>query len=299
MNLLYEIWLDAGMRIDCVAAESLHLKKNNWLIVEHDGYLDYGRVINCRGKLPDEVDEESLPVAKHVATYQEQSRAHENYLKNKTVNRDVDALVAKHDLGIKVVMNHITFDRRKIVVKFSSPSRVDFRQLVRDLGTKLKMRVELRQVGVRDVAKMRGGIGTCGRVLCCSSWSHEFQSVNVKMVKEQNVQVVARNINGQCGRIKCCMEFEHVGYKMLASDMPLPGSRAIVKKHGMVQVLDVNLLKKSALVRLKQDGRVVQILREDLESFQNFDGEKKSCDCGTTCSTTESSSSSCGSGACG
>ena len=296
MNLLYEIWLDAGMRIDCVGAESLHLKKNGWVVVEFEGYLDYGRVIRCRGKVPDGVDLDSLPVIQHKATYQEQSRAHENYLKNKTVNREVETLVEKHKLGIKIVTNHITFDRRKIIVKFTSPSRVDFRQLVRDLAGKLKMRVELRQIGVRDVAKMRGGIGTCGRVLCCSSWSHEFQSVNVRMVKDQNVPLVNRNINGQCGRIKCCMEFEHEGYKMLGEDMPLPGSRAEVKQKGFAQVLDVNLLKKSALVRLKQDGRIVQILREDLEKFQNFEGQEKSCDCGTSCSTADGE---CSTGGCG
>ena len=135
---------------------------------------------------------------------------------------------------------------------------------------------------------MRGGIGTCGRTLCCTSWIHEFQSVNVRMAKDQHLSLNTNGISGQCGRLKCCLAFEHEGYKMIAETMPLAGSRCFVKgQEG--RVIDIQLLKESVTVRLKQDGRIIHIMRDQLDeesaSIATSDG------CGTK--------GDCGSGGCG
>ena len=138
------------------------------------------------------------------ATLQDQNKANENHRLNKTASQKCENIIDKSELGISMVDAHFSFDRRRAVIRFLSPKRVDFRQLVRDLASSINMKIELRQVGVRDVAKMRGGIGTCGRVLCCTSWVHEFQSVNVRMAKEQHLSLNNNIISGQCGRLKCC-----------------------------------------------------------------------------------------------
>ena len=291
MLLVYEVWLDAGMRTDCVADDSLNLKKNDTLVLSYLEHLDYARVIRCRGELPVEADPESLPQILRRASLTDQSHANDNHRFSKTIFEKVHTLVNKHDLGISLVDIHVTFDRKKMVVRFTSPQRVDFRSLVRDLAFKFKMKIELRQIGVRDVAKMNGGIGTCGRVLCCTSWMHEFQSVNVRMVKTQNLAHHNNNVLGQCGRLKCCLAFEQEGYKMIAENMPLKGSRCFVAgEEG--RVLDRRLLQETLLIRIKQDGRVVNVLRSELD-----EGEFNDDACGDSCgpSSCGSASLDCGS----
>jgi len=268
MKLVYEVWLDAGMRIDCIGDESLHLKKNDWTVIAFEHYQDYGRVLVCRGELPAEVDESSMPKIMRRATLHDQSKAHENYIHNKRIQRQALKVVDEHNLGIRIIDTHMSFDRKKLTLKFTSPSRVDFRSLVCDLAKRLHVKVELRQIGVRDVSKMRGGIGTCGRTLCCTSWIHEFHSVNVRMAKDQNLSLNTNGISGQCGRLKCCLQFEHIGYQMMAKELPLVGSRCFVSQ-GEGRVIDIQLLRQSATVRLKQDGRVLNVLRDDL--FDNAD----------------------------
>lgn len=290
MKLVYEVWLDAGMRTDCIGDESLHLKKNDWAVIDFENHKDYGRILSCRGELPQGVDEKSMPSINHRATLHDQSKAHENFIHNKRTQKQAVAIVDSHKLGITVVDTHMSFDRKKLTIKFTSPSRVDFRNLVRELARKLQVKVELRQIGVRDVAKMRGGIGSCGRTLCCTSWIHEFQSVNVRMAKDQGLSLNTNGISGQCGRLKCCLQFEHEGYMMIAKEMPLVGSRCYIKG-GEGRVIDIQLLKESATVRLKQDGRIINVLREDLEN------ENQSIAAGGGCGT--EGGDSCGSGSCG
>jgi cell fate regulator YaaT (PSP1 superfamily) len=281
MKLVYEVWLDAGMRIDCIGDEMLHLKKNDWGVISFEHHKDYGRVLNCRGELPAGVDEQSMPKIDHKATLSDQSKAHENYIHNKRNRKKAVLIVNEHKLGIKVIDTHLSFDRQKLIVKFTSPSRVDFRELVRDLARRLNVKVELRQIGVRDVAKMKGGIGTCGRTLCCTSWIHEFQSVNVRMAKDQALSLNTNGISGQCGRLKCCLSFEHEGYKMMTQQLPLVGSRCFVKG-GEGRVMDIHLLRQSATVRLKQDGRIVQVMRDQLSQEPV---SKEGCGPDTSCST--------------
>lgn len=260
------------MRTDCVGEKNLHLKKNDWTVIQFNQYEDYGRVIRCRGEIPYGTEQASLPRILRRATLHDQSKANENHIRSKTIQRKASGIITKHDIGIHVNEIHVSFDRKKLSVKFTAEGRVDFRELIRELSSTLNMKVELRQIGPRDVAKTNGGLGTCGRVLCCTSWIHEYESINVKMAKDQGVNLNPNNITGQCGRLKCCLKFEHEGYKMLAEDMPLAGSRVVIKG-GEGRVVDLNLLKESISVRLKENGKIIHILRKDWQARNKETGE--------------------------
>jgi len=161
--------------------------------------------------------------------------------------------IAKHQLAMKLVGAEYTFDRGKLVFYFAAEQRIDFRQLVKDLAKKFKTRIELRQIGVRDEAKIIGGIGCCGRVTCCAQWIHEFDSVNIKMAKLQQMQLHPAKLSGVCGRLKCCLGYEYEAYRSLQSKMPVRGQRVRTPtKTG--DVIDVSLLKQEVTVRFDDDS---------------------------------------------
>ena len=134
-------------------------------------------------------------------------------IENKSAARNAFATclekIKDHQLKMKLVDVEFTFDRNKIIFYFTAEGRVDFRELVKDLASVFRTRIELRQIGVRDEAKMLGGIGPCGRVLCCSSWLGDFEPVSIKMAKDQNLSLNPTKISGLCGRLMCCLKFEH------------------------------------------------------------------------------------------
>ncbi|MDD7985421.1 regulatory iron-sulfur-containing complex subunit RicT [Lentisphaera marina] len=293
MKLVYEVWLESGIRTDCLGLENQKLKKNDAVVLDFGVYKEYARVVHCRGELPIEADAESMPQVLRRATLQDQNKANENHRFNRTSSQKAEKIIERSSLDISMVDAHISFDRKRAVIRFLSPKRVDFRQLVRELASSLGMKIEMRQVGVRDVAKMRGGIGTCGRVLCCTSWIHEFQSVNVRMAKEQHLSLNNNIISGQCGRLKCCLAFEYEGYQLFSEDMPLHGSKIMVRGQE-ARVLDTTLLNRSVLVRVKQDGRVMNVSREQLDDL--VDTKEGACgdDCSTDSSCSTSDCDSCG-----
>ena len=150
--------------------------------------------------------------------------------------------IKSHDLDMKLVDVEYTLDNSKIIFYFTSDGRVDFRELVKDLAAIFRIRIELRQIGVRDEAKMIGGIGSCGRSLCCSKWLNEFQPVSIKMAKTQNLSLNPAKISGICGRLMCCLNYENDNYLEAAKEMPTVGE-TIKTKDGMAVVLDVNVLE--------------------------------------------------------
>ncbi len=293
-KIIYEVWLESGLRTDCCGNETLGLHKNDPIIIDYGTHQDYARVLHCRGEIPNEADSDSLPKILRRVTLQDQSRANENHRLIKNAAKKAKGIIADSELEISMIDLQVSFDRKKATLRFLAPRRVDFRKLVKSLAQSLDMKVELRQVGVRDVSKMRGGIGTCGRVLCCTSWVHEFQSVNVRMAKEQHLSLNNNIISGQCGRLKCCLAFEHESYKMIQEEMPIMGSRIMVKGQE-ARVLDTTLINKSMLVRVKQDGRVMNVQREQLDDLVETDS---SCgdDCGDgSCGTGKNDCDTCGS----
>jgi cell fate regulator YaaT (PSP1 superfamily) len=156
--------------------------------------------------------------------------------------------VDKHKLDMKLVDVEHTFDNSKIIFYFTADGRVDFRELVKDLASVFKMRIELRQIGVRDEAKLIGGIGSCGKALCCHSWLPEFEPVSIKMAKVQNLSLNPTKISGTCGRLMCCLKYENDVYCQLRRGMPDVGEK-IKTAEGMAIVIETNILENKVKVR--------------------------------------------------
>ena len=162
--------------------------------------------------------------------------------------------IRKHKLEMKLVDAEYTIDGSKVIFYFSAEGRIDFRELVKDLAAHFRMRIELRQIGVRDEARILGGIGICGRPFCCSRWLHDFQPVSIKMAKQQNLSLNPSKISGSCGRLMCCLNFENKTYQELRKGMPNEGEQ-VVTPDGPGKVTAVNLFEGSVNVRLFEKSK--------------------------------------------
>jgi cell fate regulator YaaT (PSP1 superfamily) len=156
---------------------------------------------------------------------------------------------------MKLVKTEVLLDRSKALFYFTSEKRVDFRELVRDLAAELRMRIEMRQIGVRDEAKMVCGVGGCGRGLCCSSFLNRFDLVSVKMAKEQNLALNPSKISGVCGRLMCCLAYEYATYTELKKNLPKVGKH-IVTKSGKGKIIRQNVLNQTVTVELEEGGEI-------------------------------------------
>jgi cell fate regulator YaaT (PSP1 superfamily) len=220
-----------------------------------------------------EVDEEEIvaPLKKIIRIANEKDVIqHQENLKRK--ERDLalcQEKIDKHQLDMKLVDVEHTFDNSKIIFYFTADGRVDFRELVKDLASVFKTRIELRQIGVRDEAKLIGGIGTCGRTLCCHSWLPEFEPVSIKMAKIQNLSLNPSKISGICGRLMCCLKFENDVYCELRKGMPDVGER-VMTEDGLGVVEESNILENKIKVRLmleEKDGDKPEKLSPDFNYY--------------------------------
>jgi cell fate regulator YaaT (PSP1 superfamily) len=166
-------------------------------------------------------------------------------------------------MAMKLVNVDYAFDGRKAVFYFIAENRVDFRDLVRDLANTLRVRVEMKQIGARDETKVTGGLGPCGRELCCSSWLRDFEAVTVKMAREQGLALNPSRLAGMCGRLKCCLRYEYATYVELKRALPNLGKRVQCVK-GDGKVVRQNILKQTVLIQREEDGGVVEVTLEDL-----------------------------------
>ncbi len=207
-----------------------------------------------------------------VATEDDKKRHAENVKKKEKALAMCQEKVDKHGLEMKLIDVEYTFDNSKVIFYFTADGRVDFRELVKDLAAVFKMRIELRQIGVRDEAKMMGGIGTCGRALCCHSWMADFQPVSIKMAKQQNLSLNPAKISGICGRLMCCLKYENDIYSELKRGMPDPGEK-VKTPDGLARVVDTNIFEDKVRVRLfiEEDDRDD---RRNRDRRQNGKGRK-------------------------
>ncbi len=173
--------------------------------------------------------------------------------------------INEQSLPMKIIKAEYTFDCSKIIIFFSSEGRVDFRTLVKDLAKIFRVRIELKQIGVRDKAKIVGGYGVCGRELCCSSFLKGFHGLSIKMAKEQNLPLNPSRISGLCGRIKCCMAYEFRVYKELARALPRVGDK-VNTPDGRGRVMDINVLKRVAMIDLGE-GKTTKLILSPQENF--------------------------------
>lgn len=222
------------------------------VIVETARGTEYGRVA-----MPEkEIDEKqfSIPIKKVLrkATAEDDKIVAENAKKEKEAYNVCLSKIKDNNLEMNLIDVEYTFDRSKILFYFTADGRVDFRQLVRDLASIFRIRIELRQIGVRDEAKMRGGLGICGRPLCCSLFLGDFEPVSIKMAKEQSLPLNPTKISGTCGRLMCCLKYEQEAYEALLKETPNVG--AIVNTPaGKGTVVSTNLLKGRAQIRLDSE----------------------------------------------
>ncbi len=250
--------------------EELEVQLGDSVIVETARGMEFGMV----AMEITEVDESEVvtPLKRIIRIADEKDHLqHEENLKKKKRAMDLcQEKIDKHGLVMKLIDVEYTFDNSKIVFYFTADGRVDFRELVKDLAGVFKMRIELRQIGVRDEAKMLGGIGSCGRDLCCHSWLSDFQPVSIKMAKVQNLSLNPSKISGICGRLMCCLKYENDIYMEFRKGMPDIGEK-VRTPDGFGKVVDTNLLERDVKVRLYLDDKPKG--RKD-----EADGEEKLCD---------------------
>ena len=239
------------------------VKRGNYVIVETVRGIEYGQVVSgIRYVKDDEVVLPLKPVIR-IATEQDKKQVEENQKAAKSAMGVCLEKIRNHGLEMKLVDAEYTFDRNKIIFYFTADGRVDFRELVRDLAAVFRTRIELRQIGVRDEAKMLGGLGPCGRVLCCSSFLGDFEPVSIKMAKDQNLSLNPAKISGLCGRLMCCLKFENEVYAEAKQLLPDLGEQ-VVTKEGMGKVISINMLERRVLVELADTGAMVEFDIEDI-----------------------------------
>lgn len=229
------------------------VSKNDNVIVETDRGIEFGHVICFSDRSKVDVPEPIKSIIR-VATESDYLVESENIEKEKIAYEKCLECIQKHELEMKLVRVRCLFDGGKILFYFTAEGRVDFRALVRDLAAIFRIRIELRQIGARDEAKMVGGIGICGRVLCCTNMLKEFSPVSIKMAKEQNLPISPTTVTGCCGRLKCCLAYENHIYEGVASRMPKAGDSVIIKDtRAKARVVSVSLLKETIRAVIESD----------------------------------------------
>ena len=239
------------------APESLNIKVGDRVIIEYDRGLDYGQIIAPKDTPSDIKSKEVIKKIVRVATENDLKQIEDNRLKSKEALSVCLKKTEEHKLDMKLVQAEYSFDRTKIIFYFTASGRVDFRNLVKDLAKIFKARIELKQIGVRDEAKLFGGFGPCGRELCCARFLKEFEPVTIKMAKEEGLPLNPPKISGLCGRLMCCLSFEYETYKVLSKGLPREGER-IHTPQGKGKVIAINVFKRTATVEL-EDGTQVEM----------------------------------------
>ncbi|MCD8036486.1 MAG: stage 0 sporulation family protein [Clostridiales bacterium] len=230
------------------------LEEGSHAIVETVRGVEYGTVIKGNTMVQDGEVVQPLKKVIRKATPEDDKSEAENRNKEKEAFAICEEKIAKHKLDMKLIDVEITFDHNKLIFYFTSDERVDFRELVKELTAVFRTRIELRQIGVRDEAKMMNGIGICGRSLCCATFLGDFHPISIKMAKEQSLSLNPTKISGICGRLMCCLKYEEDVYEELNSKMPNVGD-IISTVDGTGEILSTNVLMQvvKAAVRKKEN----------------------------------------------
>ena len=246
------------------------------VIVETARGVECGLCTGGNQQVPDDQIIHPLKKILRVATEKDLRQAAENAKKEADAFRICQEKIARHHLDMKLISAEYAFDRGKLLFCFTSDNRVDFRELVKDLASTFRTRIELRQVGVRDEAKLLGGFGICGRPFCCHSFLTDFQPVSIKMAKEQNLSLNPTKISGTCGRLMCCLKYEQDVYEELNKVTPRLGS-SVRTKEGVGTVVEANVLTGALKVRLDRDAEAqpITVSRDDIQVLRNGRGPRK------------------------
>ena len=236
------------------------IKKGDNVIVETARGVEFGTVVMGIREVEDDKVVSPLKPILRMATQKDQETVARNREREKEAFDICQEKIRKHDLDMKLVDAEYTFDNNKVLFYFTADGRVDFRELVKDLAAVFKTRIELRQIGVRDETKILGGIGICGRPLCCHSWMPEFIPVSIKMAKEQNLSLNPTKISGTCGRLMCCLKNEQDTYEYLNSKLPGVGDYVTTEDGLKGEVASVNVLRQTVkvIVSLDKDEKEIK-----------------------------------------
>lgn len=232
------------------------LKEGDLVILEFDRGLDYGQVISDPVTASDVKLEGPPKKILRLVSENDSKQISENQKKAKEAFGICLKKIQEHKLDMKLIEAEYSFDRSKIIFYFTAEGRIDFRKLVKDLAKVFKARIELRQIGVRDEAKLFGGYGSCGRPLCCATFLKDFEPVTIKMAKEEGLPLNPPKISGLCGRLMCCLSYEYETYKILSKGLPREGER-ISTQEGKGKVINVNVFKRTATVELEDGKQIV------------------------------------------
>jgi len=256
MGKIATVIYDGGMKVRCSVPDKLAIKDGDSCIVDSGGALEYGVVARIEdGVMPSPSKaEQALPHVLRRATLQDRSKVMEAAVQSRIAMETCARKIAARKLDMQVVNVRYSFDMKVVTIMYVSEEKKQFKDLVRELATALRARIDMKQIGVRDAAGITGGIGSCGRLLCCSSWLHTFEAVSVRMAKTQRLSLNPNAISGICGRLKCCLRFENDCYAELSAGLPRDGA-TVSCRDGCGCVVDRNILARRVKVRFN-DGRI-------------------------------------------
>ena len=252
------------------APGKLNIRTGDKVIVETARGVEFGSVVTGPKEVEDEQITQPLKSVIRVATKDDVRKEEKNREKEKEAFEICLQKIRKHGLEMKLIDAEYTFDNNKVLFYFTADGRIDFRELVKDLASVFRTRIELRQIGVRDETKIRGGIGICGRPLCCHTYLSEFAPVSIKMAKEQNLSLNPTKISGVCGRLMCCLTNEEETYEELNSHLPSNGDHVTTPEglHGDVQSVNVLRQLVKVIVTLDNDEKEIREYHVDELKFK-------------------------------
>ncbi len=250
----------------------LDLKPMDHVIVETVRGIEYGEVIVAPKEVPEDDIVSPLKKVIRKATQEDEQKVMENKQKEEEAFDICLREIEKHNLPMKLIDVEYTFDNNKVIFYFTAEGRVDFRELVKDLAAVFRTRIELRQIGVRDEAKMIGGLGCCGRRLCCCTFLGDFEPVSIRMAKEQNLSLNPAKISGVCGRLMCCLNFEQDFYEEVTRKSPKV-NKEVMTPDGAGTVVDLNVLFEKVKVRLVQNDGTVEVKEYSLDDIKYTDDQ--------------------------
>jgi len=260
--------------------DNIDVEKDQDVIVETARGIEYGKAVIGKRFVKDDDIIQPLKKVLRVATQEDKEKHLENQAKRKDAFDICLKKIEKHNMKMKLIDVEYTFDNNKVIFYFTAEGRVDFRELVKDLASVFKTRIELRQIGVRDEAKMVNGIGPCGRSLCCANWLGDFAPVSIKMAKDQSLSLNPSKISGVCGRLMCCLKYEYDTYKDLRKIMPVRGEKIITPK-GKAIVVNSSILHENVKVRLiidearnEYDDDLILFTKDEIKRIEKIKEEK-------------------------
>lgn len=252
------------------APGKFHISQGDKVIVETARGIEFGTVVTGPKEVKDEEVMQPLKSVIRIATEEDKRAEEKNREKEKEAFEICLEKIRKHNLDMKLINAEYTFDNNKVLFYFTADGRIDFRELVKDLAAVFRTRIELRQIGVRDETKIRGGIGICGRPLCCHTYLSEFAPVSIKMAKEQNLSLNPTKISGVCGRLMCCLTNEEETYEELNSRLPAIGDTVTTNEGLKGEVQSVSVLRQlvKVVVTLENDEKEIREYKVDELKFR-------------------------------